>query len=95
MIHPLLRRKKDGCTQINICHILMKIGSEVLLLVISLKWKMSMTYHGGYHQRRLGPEWPSLRNLALTLTELPSGGYTEYLEPEFNKNDLVHQLQNK
>lgn len=53
-----------------------------------------MTYHGGYHQKRWGPEWPSLRNLALTLTELPSGGYTEYLEPEFNNNDLVQQLQN-
>lgn len=39
-----------------------------------------MTHHGGYHRRRQDPGWLSSRSLALTLTELPSGEYTAYLQ---------------
>lgn len=50
-----------------------------------------MTYHGGYHQKRQDPGWLSLRNLASTLTELPSEGYTAYLESQRIKNDALVQ----
>lgn len=41
---------------------------------------MPNTHRGVYHQKRQGLGWLSSRNLALTLTELPSGGYTAYLK---------------
>lgn len=54
-----------------------------------------MTHHGGYHQRRQDPGWLSLRNLALTLTELPSEGYTAYLENKGIELNLNARLGKK
>lgn len=71
-----------------------------LKFIYILSKRMPMTHHGGYHQKRQDPGWLSSRNLASTLTELPSGGYTAYLMRQiviwwsdtYNMNTIVTKV---